>query len=414
MNTREIKQNIAKLSRKLDEEKAKLAAIEEEERKIEKEKKQTLAKQINDAWVAACSTIDEITTLLEQLKSVPDGIMSYHVTDKHINEGWDCSFKGHLFRYGIRFAIFSDNIQMLELMSNAYLAWGGNEKMNNMLDYPIPYPEGGYRKQIISPLNYAIQDQHEKCAALLLEKNADPNSLHCKRSEWGGASLNQWKLLGTALTLAIENKLTETAKLLVEKGAWTSDTYIRKLRNWERQEYQQSSSVKFSKDFDVTLTPFLLAVKHNNLDLVSYFIEKGVNVKTENSLSRQDALTLTSNQQIKKLILSQYSYVERLERIEYTNPIPKELVCSVSGKIMEEPVVDKLGNQFCKKALIANNSNATTSGKFKGPNGSTITLGKYAELLSLPTKEDLAEKSKKFVEQAEQQAVIVPNKGLRY
>lgn len=220
---------------------------------------------------------------------------------------------------------------------------------------------------------------------------------------------------GTALTCAIENNLTEIAKLLIEKKADIGSDYLYRIDRWHNAPHCMR---RLHKDFDPRLTPFLLAAKCNNRELISFFMEHGAAELNACDSHQKTAIDLTTDMDISQLLLLRYSPQERLNRIQFKGKIPQELICAVSGKIMKRPVTDQYGNTFCKEELVKENLRAIESDHLlRGPKKTRISLENYTNLMELPVRQDLALKCKEFVLSEEEKAfklITLPPSAKRF
>lgn len=415
MNTREmIQKQMMQLQLQLNEIDAKEAA----QKKIDSDKKEVQRKLDNDElikqWNAAYSTCD-----IQLIKTLLPKIAVYQGCYEENNRSW-CDYKDEQFRARcyqqiILRAIDHDNDELLKLViENAKPP--GDTNTQYYLDLPCDLPGAPrYDENICYPLIYAILKKSENCAALLINMGVNLDTFYCQTMHWCGAALNENRLRGTALTCAIENNLSKTAMLLIEKGAKVGRDYLKKISYWQYGSHGYTR--KIHKTFDSSMTPFLLAAQHNNVDLLSYMLDNGANSHDMNT-NQQTAIDLASDDAVKALLLSRYSYSERLQRINFEGDIPAEIRCTISGVIMHQPVSyifkpDKNETIFCKNELIKLNQGKPFTGKMLGPHKKLISLEIYTALLALPLREDIALKAKQFVENAEKQAVQVTHSSYK-
>lgn len=298
------------------------------------------------------------------------------------------------FQEAIIHFIKTDNAELLKLI----LQRVKGRDLTFLLNQPLAFDVPTENKTVSYPLIYAIQNRKISCASLLIELGADVNVFNTEHLTLGNHSVKEDKLLGTALTAAIENNLTNIAIMLCESGANTNVAYKRSVSIWR---FPDIGTRYYAASFDPEMTPFLMAAKYNNFELVDYFLGKGEN---KDNHQTQPALRLTTDQKIKNLLLDQYTFAERLHHTHFTGDIPVKLRCFISKTIMTEPVTYEMFGRkitFCKRALQALNENRRFNGKMIGPTKTEIKLDEYVKILKLKVREDLQKEAREFVEEAE-------------
>lgn len=282
MNSRQIREELAKLKQNVAYKEAEL----ERALKMEENQLKELVKEMGAHWRNACDKQDipAIKLLLEKMRNIPQDATSWMVeVSLNIDTSDFGCIKELLLKYAMRVAIAKDNDVMLSMTLDIYLQSYGFNKINESINRSY----GGGPSFWHAPLMDSLVNSSLKCANLLLQKGADPNAIYRISESLGSGRGRHALVKGTALIFAIQQNLTDVAKQLIDRGAYFDSRYTKCVKDsWDPDQtgcfYYVPSSDHFSHTLDYDLTPLKLAEKLGNQELVNYM--HVVEVKNKTSL----------------------------------------------------------------------------------------------------------------------------------